>query len=100
MRISYERSGGFMGRKLNFSVNLEELPIDQAETLNRLLQQADFFNLPKDLISRPVPDEFNYIITVETATQSHRVRVSDSSMTDPLRPLLDDLFQRARTGKG
>jgi hypothetical protein len=100
MRISYERSGGFMGRKLNFSVNLEELPNDQAETLNRLLQQADFFNLPKDLISRPVPDEFNYIITVETATQSHRVRVSDSSMTDPLRPLLDDLFQRARTGKG
>ena len=100
MRISYERSGGFMGRKLNFSVDLDELPKDQAETLNRLLQQADFFNLPEDLISRPVPDEFTYSITVETATQSHKVRVSDTSMTDPLRPLFDELSRRARSGKG
>jgi hypothetical protein len=99
MRISYERSGGFMGRKLNFSVDLDELPKDQAETLNRLLQQADFFNLPENIISKPVPDEFTYIITVETATQSHRVRVSDTSMTDPLRPLFDELSRRARSGK-
>jgi hypothetical protein len=100
MRISYERSGGFMGRKLNFSVDLDDLPNDQAETLKRLLEKADFFNLPENLISRPVPDEFTYIITVETATQSHRVRASDTSMTVPMRPLLDDLYMRARTGKG
>ncbi len=99
MRVSYERSGGFMGRKLNFSVDLDELPNDQAETLNRLLQQADFFNLPENLISRPMPDEFTYSITVETATQRHMVRVSDTSMTDRLRPLLDNLSMRARTGK-
>jgi hypothetical protein len=100
MRISYERSGGFMGRKVKFSVDLDELSNDQAETLKRLLEKADFFNLPENLIPRPVPDEFTYIITVETATQSHRVRVSDTSMTDLLRPLLDELYLRARTGKG
>ena len=100
MRISYERSGGFMGRKLNFSVDLDELPTDQAEILKRLLEKADFFNLPENLISRRVPDEFTYIITVETATQSHMVRVSDTSMTDPLRSLLDELSKRTRSGKG
>ncbi len=53
MRISYERSGGLMGRKVNFSLDLDELPRDQAEILQQLLKKADFFNLPENLISRP-----------------------------------------------
>jgi hypothetical protein len=99
MRISYERSGGLMGRKVNFSVDLDELPHDQAEILQQLLKKADFFNLPENLISRPVPDEFTYSITVETAKLRHMVRFSDTSMTDSLRPLLDDLSVRARSGR-
>ena len=99
MRVSFERFGGLMGRKVNFSVDLDELPNDQAGTLKRLLNKADFFNLPENLINSPVPDEFTYIITVETAIQHHVIRFSDTSMTDSLRLLVEDLYMRARSGK-
>ncbi len=97
MRIIYERSGGLMGRKVRFSLDLNKLPGDQAEILERLLKEADFFNLPEKFISNPVADEFTYLITVETALHRHTIRITDSSITDPLRPLLDDLSVRART---
>jgi len=97
MRISFERSSGFLGRKVNFSVDLDKLPHDQAEILKELLEKADFFNLPENLISKPAPDEFTYLITVETTRIRHSVRCSDTSVPDPLRPLLDDLSGRARS---
>jgi hypothetical protein len=99
-RIKYERTGGFMGRKVSFSLNLNKLPADQSEILKELLNQSDFFNLPEDLITTPLPDEFTYTITVEARTLRHSVRLSDTTATDSLRPLLDDLTQRARSARG
>ena len=99
MRVSFERTGGLMGRKVNFSVDLDELSNDQAGTLKGLLKKADFFNLPENLISSPAPDEFSYFITVETAIQQHGIRFSDTSMTESLRLLVDNLYMQARSGK-
>jgi len=96
-RISFQRSGGFTGRTISITLNLDELPPDHAATLNGLLTKADFFNLPADSDKRPVPDEFIYAVTVETGQQSHTIRTSDSAAPDSLRPLLDDLSLRART---
>jgi hypothetical protein len=98
MRINFERTGGFMGRKVQFSVDLDEIPNDQAGMLEGLLEKADFFNLPENLISKPTPDEYTYTITVETTVTQHMVRFSDTSITDSLRPLYDNLSILARTG--
>ncbi len=43
MRIIYERSGGIMGSSSSLTIDLDELPIDQAETLRRLLDEFTFF---------------------------------------------------------
>ncbi len=96
-RITFQRSGGFTGRTISLTLNLDDLAADQATTLNGLLANADFFNLPADSAKRPVPDEFIYVVTVENGTQSHTVRTSDTAAPDSLRPLLDDLSLRART---
>jgi hypothetical protein len=96
-RIIFERTGGFMGRKISFSLNLNKLPADQSETLKELLDQADFFNLPEDLTTTALPDEFTYTITVEARALRRSVRLSDTTATDGLRPLLDNLAQRARS---
>ncbi|MBI2759266.1 MAG: hypothetical protein HYX49_11380 [Chloroflexi bacterium] len=96
-RITFQRSGGFTGRTISLTLNLDDLPPDQASTLNRLLANANFFNLPADSAKRPVPDEFTYTVTVETGQQSHTIRTSDTSAPESLRPLLDDLSLRART---
>jgi hypothetical protein len=98
-RITFERTGGFMGLKVNLSLNLDELPNDQAQTLERLLDEADFFNLPTDLVTRPAPDAFHYTISVEMEIHQHTVRFNDPSAPDSLRPLLNDLSGRARSRK-
>jgi hypothetical protein len=96
MRIIFERSGGFMGRKSSLTIDLDDLPLDQAETLRGFLDEAHFFTLAEIPPARPVPDGFQYIITVETETAKRTIHTSDTNMPQELRPLLQELSQRAR----
>ncbi len=86
-----------MGLKAYLTLDLDDLPPDQAETLQRLLDEADFFNLPASLSSRSAPDEFHYKITVELNTRSHAVQLNETAAPESLRPLLSELSLRART---
>ena len=95
-KIEFERTGGFMGRKVSLSLNLDELPADQVQTLKLLLDKADFFNLRDTPTKPPVPDSFIYTITVTTAKRTHTVRMSEQAVPEQLRPLITDLSARAR----
>ena len=97
MRIIFDRSGGLMGLKSSLTLDLDELPLDQAETLRRFLDESHFFMLTENPPTRPNPDSFQYTITVETDTATHTVRTSDTTAPDELRPLLQELSQRARS---
>ncbi len=85
-----------MGRKVSLSLNLEELPPDQARTLSLLLDKADFFNISDNPEKSPAPDAFSYTITVITETRRHTIHTSDTTAPEQLRPLLTDLSARAR----
>ncbi len=95
-KILFERAGGFMGRKVSVTIDLDELSEEQAEALEELLDEADFFELPEDLTRPPMPDGFTYNITVFSAESQHSVRLSDSTAPDELRPLLEELSRQAR----
>ena len=95
-KILYERTGGFMGRKVSVTIDLDDLPDDQAELLDDLLDEADFFELPADLTKPAMPDAFSYNITVFGDQGQHSVRVSDTTAPDDLRPLLEELSKQAR----
>ena len=92
-KILFERTGGFMGRKVSVTIDLDDLPKEQAEMLTEFLDDADFFELPADLTKPSVPDSFTYNITV---VKEYSVRVSDSTAPDELRPLLEELGKQAR----
>ena len=94
--ILYERTGGFMGRKVSLTLDLDFLPSDQAETLRGLLDTADFFSLTENPANPPVPDEFIYTLTVNTTLVTHTVRTSDTAMSETLRPLVEELAKQAR----
>ena len=96
MRITFERTGGFIGSKSGMTINLDDLPLDQAEMLRRLLDEANFFTLLAKPSTDPIPDGFRYTITVESDTNQHTVHTSDTTAPDELRPLLQELSQRAR----
>ncbi|GAB4505025.1 MAG: hypothetical protein Fur0043_20200 [Anaerolineales bacterium] len=95
-RILFERSGGFMGRKIRLTIDIDDLPKEQASALHELLEEVDFFGLPADLRRSPAPDEFTYSITVAKEDQQHSVHVNDASMPDDLRPLLKELGKLMR----
>jgi hypothetical protein len=96
MKIDFERSGGFMGRTVSLSLDLDELPADQAQALRLLIDNANFFNLPVDSPDSPVRDAFSYTITVTDGERQHTVHADDNSAPESLRPLLEDLSARAR----
>ena len=95
-KILYERTGGFMGRKVSVTIDLDNLPDDQAELLDDLLNEAVFFELPADLTTPTMPDAFTYNITVFGDDGQHSVRVSDTTAPDDLRPLLEELSKQSR----
>jgi hypothetical protein len=97
MRIIFTRSGGLMGLKSNLTLDLDEMPLDQAKTLRRLLDEAHFFTLTENPPTQPVPDGFQYTITVESDTGTRTIRTSDTTAPEELRPLLQELSQRARS---
>ena len=95
-KILFERTGGFMGRKVSLEIDMDDLPDDQVEFLDDLLDDADFFKLPADLTRKAMPDAFTYSITVVSDKGKHSVRVSDTTAPDDLRPLLDELNRQAQ----
>jgi hypothetical protein len=95
-RIIFERTGGFAGIRISTTVEMDSLPKDEADALQQLLDKAKFFELPEFQPAHPVPDEFNYTITVESDNRHHTVHTTDTTSTDELRILVEALSRRAR----
>ena len=89
--IYFKRSGGFIGPGMRYQVNLEQLPDIDASALLRLIEQAEFFNLPENLIVKFNPDEYQYTISVDLGQICHTVRANDSTVPASLRPLIEEL---------
>jgi len=89
--IHFKRSGGFIGQGMRFELDLNQLPVSNARHITRLIEQAQFFDLPENLIVKFNPDEYQYTITVDVGILSHTVRTNDTTMPVSLRPLVDEL---------
>jgi hypothetical protein len=76
---------------MRLRLTLDELPRFDSSALLRLIEQAEFFNLPENMIIKFNPDEYQYTITVESGDLSHTVRTNDTTMPASLRPLVDEL---------
>ncbi len=100
MRIEFARSGGFAGMRLATSVDTEQLPAEQASTLDKLISDAGFFDLPVNLRpAAPAPDRFEYKLTVSTPQKTHSIVVNEAAAPDTLRPLLNYLTTFAMVSK-
>jgi hypothetical protein len=99
-RIRFERTGGFAGMKIAKDLKLDDLPDDQAQRLQELLDDMDFRELPEQLTGKEsMPDQFTYVITVETKKWEHTVVTGDTSAPEKMQELLQLLNRLARTRK-
>ena len=90
--IIYKRSGGVAGNNQDFTLDLNTMPEDEAQHILQLITNANFFNLPENLVAQPSPDEFEYTLTVEAGNSSHTIHCTDTTMPKPLRPLVKELM--------
>ena|SRR5215211_2593856 len=95
--INFKRSGGMLGREMAMDFDLGSMPGSVAKRLDGLLTASNFFEVPlvEDLSTGP--DEYRYDITVVAGNSIHTVHVSDTSMPESLRPLIEELRELAET---
>jgi hypothetical protein len=100
MRIEFKREGGFAylpGLRKPVSVDSEQLSPEDAGELERLLREADFFNL-RATPSAPPPgaaDYQTYTLTIEDAGRRHTVQFTDAEPDPALRALVDAVKARS-----
>jgi hypothetical protein len=93
MLVSVERSGGFTGQRVTSSMDIGELPAEQAAGV--LLAFDTLASAPPS----PVPaaaSQPRYRLTVHRASGQQVVDVLESQVPAALRPLLTELMRRAR----
>jgi hypothetical protein len=98
-RIKYERTGGFAGMRIARDLKLKELSDEYANQISELLEDLDFGGLPEQIMEESMPDQFTYVITVETDDWEHTVMTGDASAPEKMQELLRLLDRLARTRK-
>ena len=99
-RIKFERTGGFAGMTIARDLKMDDLSDEQARTLLELLDELDFNELPEQMTdAKSMPDQFTYVITVETKKWAHTVVTGDASAPEKMQELLQLLNRLARTRK-
>ena len=98
-QIHFKRTGGLMGGELETDIDLNELPEGESQELQRMILEANIFNIPQNLIETSKHDEFEYTVTVDAGNSHHTVQTSDSSAPESLRPLLEKLSALAKEGR-
>ncbi len=85
-----------MGREIESNFDLDKMPEEESQEIQRLVLETNFFNIPQNLIEPSKHDEYEYTITVESGNSHHTVHTSDTSAPDSLRPLLEKLSTLAK----
>lgn len=96
MRIYFRRSGGFHGMRLQATVDTASLSTAEAEALEQMLEDANFFEAPSDLMSQDAPDRFTYELTVIDEQERHTVVFSEETTPEEFEALLRHLTRIAR----
>jgi len=87
-----------MGRDVETEIDLNQMPNEEAQELQNLLLESNFFTIPQNLIEPSKHDEYEYTVTVDAGNSQHTVHTSDSSAPESLRPLLEKLSNLAKQG--
>lgn len=88
-----------MGRKTVLDLDSADLPAEDLASLRQILEEANFFDLPENLVTRSAPDEFHYLIAIETEHIVHSVRTSDTASPPSLSALVQYLAQQSRINR-
>ncbi len=100
MRVRFKTDGGFVylpERGAPVTIDTDDLPAEEADELERLLEAAGFFELPE---TSPLPsgaaDYLRYTISVTSPEHSHTVHLTDPIEDPDIQALVEYLEAKAR----
>lgn len=97
LRVEFEQRGGIVGGLWAVCLDAAQLPEEEARELERLVLEADLFNLPRFALPdlSTAIDAFEYDLEVTWGKRRRRIRMDDTRVPVGLRPLLNHLATRA-----
>jgi hypothetical protein len=98
MKIVFRQSGGFPGLTRSIEIDLDEITVQEAESLKSLVDQSRFFKFPEP-VHRVMPDEEQVFISIEMTGCSRSIFLGKSELPDDLKPLVKYLSKRAKYEK-
>jgi hypothetical protein len=100
MRVRFKMDGGFVylpARSEPVTIDTDELPAEEANELERLIEAAGFFELPEAAAPpRGAADYLQYTISVISSERSHTVRLTDPIGDPHVGALVDYLERKAQ----
>lgn len=98
--INFQRTGGFSGASRGVEIDSRKLPSEEAEALKLLIDASGFFETFTSFNTLlNMPDQFRYKITIEGKGKSRTLELSDASLPNHFRPLINYLMRLARSRK-
>jgi len=98
--IDFQRSGGFTGRLNSVQLSSKELDPELVTELGLLIERSGFFEaLVMENKFLNLPDQFSYQMTIEYMGKKRTLEVTDSSMPELFRPLVNCLVRLIRKQK-
>jgi hypothetical protein len=96
MEIQFERTGGLVPRRLQFTATSAALPPEEVEQLRQLVEAAGFFQQSSTVAPASAgADRFRYRVSLEFDGRQHTLEFSDPVPAD-LVPLVHWLTAAAR----
>jgi hypothetical protein len=100
MYIYFKRSGGFTGISLKADLDTSSLPLEEAEAIEQILADVNFFELPSDLTDADTIDSFTYELKVIKQEEEHTVCFSEQTAPAEMDRLVRHLTVLARRPSG
>jgi hypothetical protein len=95
MRIEFKTAGGIAhlpGLSEPVTIDTDELPAEEANELERLIEVSGFFELPATSVPSPgAADYQQYTISVSSPGRSHEARLTDPIEDPRVRELVNHL---------
>jgi hypothetical protein len=100
MLVEFKMDGGFVyvpARSEPVTIDTDDLPAEEANELERLIEAAGFFELPQNTPPpRGAADYLRYTISVTCPERSHTVQLTDPIEDPDLQALVEYLEAKAR----
>lgn len=95
MIITYDKNGAGYGIHVTATINSQTLTPEEAITLFNLVDSAEFFSLPPEILGIYPILEWVYTVTIEFAGKQHTVKTETGHIPPSLQKLCDWLDKKA-----